>query len=162
MRIVSPILSLLIAIGAVLYFQQQQPKTAYIEFNKVVENFEMTIELQALMDQELNIRKNEIEAIKAEILALAPEDSVLRNTKGRIVMAKIQKLEEFSQSKSMEINQQIIGRINEYAEQYGKEEELDYLYGANGNGSLMYASEGRNATEEFTNYINQLYADKRN
>ncbi|MBT1699180.1 OmpH family outer membrane protein [Fulvivirgaceae bacterium PWU4] len=48
-------------------------------------------------------------------------------------------------------------RINQHVADYGKENGYDFILGASGDGSLMYAEEGNNITEEVIVYLNERY-----
>ena len=47
--------------------------------------------------------------------------------------------------------------INDQATKYGKDQGYDFIFGAVGNGSLMYANESCDVTEEFIRYVNEEY-----
>lgn len=47
--------------------------------------------------------------------------------------------------------------INARAEDYGKKHGYDFVFGAVGNGSLMYANEKNDITKEFVEYLNTEY-----
>lgn len=49
-------------------------------------------------------------------------------------------------------------RLNEYINEYGKANSFSYIFGASGNGSLMYAEETNDITEAVIVYVNKRYA----
>jgi outer membrane protein len=49
-------------------------------------------------------------------------------------------------------------QINEYVQQFGKENHYKVILGANGTGSLMYSDKALDITPELTSYINSRYA----
>lgn len=51
-------------------------------------------------------------------------------------------------------------QINQYIGDYGKDNEYDFIYGATGNGSLMYGNEAKNLTNEVVIYMNKKYEGK--
>lgn len=48
-------------------------------------------------------------------------------------------------------------RINTYVSEYGEENSYQYIFGANGDGSIMYADSGSDITTDVIQYINQRY-----
>lgn len=50
--------------------------------------------------------------------------------------------------------------LNQYINEYAKENRFDYVLGATGSGSLMYADEDNNVTKQVTEYANRKYAGK--
>ncbi|HEY4798223.1 MAG TPA: OmpH family outer membrane protein, partial [Bacteroidia bacterium] len=58
-------------------------------------------------------------------------------------------------------NQQILSQMNQYVQDYGKENGFTYIFGNDNNGSLMYAQDAQNVTKEVIKYLNQHYAGKK-
>jgi outer membrane protein len=48
-------------------------------------------------------------------------------------------------------------QINQWVNEYGKQNGYDYVFGAVGNGSLMYAKEANDITNEVVLFINKKY-----
>jgi outer membrane protein len=65
-----------------------------------------------------------------------------------------QKLGEFK----AEADGQVWAQINSLTSEYGKSKGYEFIYGGNGTGSLMYAKETKDITQEVLNYINKKYA----
>jgi outer membrane protein len=51
-------------------------------------------------------------------------------------------------------------QLNQYIKEFGIENGYDYIIGANGEGSLMYAKEQHDISKELTLYVNEKYAGK--
>jgi outer membrane protein len=51
-------------------------------------------------------------------------------------------------------------RINQLLTEFGKQKGYNFILGAAGNGSLMYANEADNVTEEVILFINKKYLDE--
>lgn len=52
----------------------------------------------------------------------------------------------------------IWSEINRSIERFGKEKGYDFIYGATGNGSLMFANSSGDVTKDMIEYINESYA----
>ena len=68
--------------------------------------------------------------------------------------------EEFEEANSVlaeEYTAQVWTQLNEYIKAYGEEEGYRYIFGATGDGSLMYAEDAVNITEEVSSYVNEHY-----
>ena len=48
-------------------------------------------------------------------------------------------------------------RINHYVSDYGKTEGYDFIFGATGDGGLMYANDVNDITDEVILYLNKKY-----
>ncbi|BDD05648.1 OmpH family outer membrane protein [Aureibacter tunicatorum] len=73
---------------------------------------------------------------------------------------KLMAVQEEEAMVSQQYDQQIWTQINEYIKAFGKEKGYEYIYGASGNGSIMYADENMDITEEVLNYMNDKYEDR--
>jgi outer membrane protein len=59
-----------------------------------------------------------------------------------------------------EYSDEIWKQINHYIKEYGKDKHYDFIYGATGTGSLMYADSTLDLTVPLVKYINEKYAGK--
>jgi outer membrane protein len=48
-------------------------------------------------------------------------------------------------------------RINRYIKEFGDENDYEYIFGASGDGNLMYADDAQNITKPVIEYINEKY-----
>lgn len=58
-------------------------------------------------------------------------------------------------------NEQIWKQLNQYIEDYGRDNGYDYLLGASGQGAIMYANEAQDLTKEIIFYVNNKYSGKK-
>lgn len=56
-------------------------------------------------------------------------------------------------------NAKIWNQISDYTLEYGKTNDYDFIIGANGQGSIMYAKEANNISEKVLEFINEKYSD---
>ncbi|HXA01110.1 MAG TPA: OmpH family outer membrane protein [Cytophagaceae bacterium] len=135
-------------------------KTRYIITSKIFKEFKGTKELEkkfvALQDKQKYI----LDSLGLEIQTL---EKFSRSNSG-ILFKKKQTYDQlsaqFSQSNQEQYKQYSEGiwkQINQYLNDYGKENHLSYIYGADGTGSLMYADSTLNVTEHVIAFINKKY-----
>ena len=55
---------------------------------------------------------------------------------------------------SQEYYSLIWDRLNTYIGEYGQDNDYVYIFGANGDGSVMYAADSENITEEIIAFVN--------
>lgn len=128
-------------VSMTIVFEQSKIREKYAnELNK----FEITsnsrlaeIENQIREDKSKGSPNNEIETMEKDLLMLR------------------EKLSNDYLKKSKAFEKLIWDNINRKVSQYGKEKGFDYIFGANGDGSIMYASEENDITNEIIEYINQ-------
>jgi outer membrane protein len=56
-----------------------------------------------------------------------------------------------------EINDKVWDRLNPVISKFGKEKGLDLLIGANGMGTVLYADDSKDITDDLIRYINENY-----
>jgi len=61
---------------------------------------------------------------------------------------------------SAQYDKEILAQLNQYVRDFGAKNNYEYIFGNDGNGSLMYAQESNDLTRQVTEYINQKYAGK--
>jgi outer membrane protein len=124
------------------------------------------------MKKELEKKYKETEGYRKLIL-----DSILGELKSKAQVSNSSSTDELSMLKrefltkkelfdkenteSMnQYNEQIWNQLNEYTAQYSKDKEYDFVFGANGQGVLMYAKDTKNVTKELLEFVNEKYNGK--
>ncbi len=157
-------------IALVIYFGTNQPevqekKVAYIQNAQVYTSFEMTKELDAQLEQYVTSKSAVLDSLELRLQFLAKS---IEQTNDESQMQQFVELkqqfnyleEDFYKGHEQlraEYHEQITTQMNEYIKSFGEEGQYDYLFGANGNGNLMYASEGEDVTAEVIAFINEKY-----
>lgn len=150
--------------GAWLY-QMQQPKTAYIQAYEIYEAFDGRKELQQRFENEVKSEKAQLDSIKLYLnqLSVSNEEIEAEERKAALWAAYEQKRQKYQQryeERSAYYNDQIWNQINTYVQEYGKQEGYRYIFGASGNGSLMYGDKGEDISKAVIEYINLKYQGK--
>ena len=155
-----------LCLGISGYIWMSQPKTAYVNLGEVFENFSGKKELAFRLDKLKNQQKSMLDSMELTIHSLQKKASDKEG--GQAVLAKLQNTQQnyhylnaqFSeqyQTQDASYSEKVWKQINQYVTDYGKDNDYDFIYGANGNGSLMYGSSANNITEEIINHINERY-----
>jgi outer membrane protein len=121
------------------------------EESKISEKYKKDLkEIEDKSNAALAQFENEIRALKQtggnaqQIAGMEKELLVMRD-----------KLTDEYQQKSATFERVIWEKINQKVNEYGKEQGYDYIFGAKGDGSIMYASDHKDITKEIIAYINQ-------
>lgn len=159
---------LLILIIYSLISCSHKDKDGYVQVNKLYAEFEMTKELNKKLQTSLNIKKQILDSLKFGLkqvelqLNTNKTDKLLQlyQLKKQEYLYKEQAFNEDNQKMSQQYSEQALNQINKYVEEYGKQNGYEYIYGASGNGSLMYANEKKDITSQVLSFINQKYQGK--
>ena len=157
----------LIIISLVAYHAFFERKVAYVEITKVFNGFVMKKELQEKFEHTHNLRKRIVDSLSFDLQLLSKklqgkkdndkESIDLFDTKRDYFLKKKKEVEEDNSALSSQYDKQILEQMTQYVLDYGKKNRYDLIFGSDSNGSLMYANEKYNISEEIITYINNRY-----
>jgi|GEM_PF-1199271 len=139
-----------LAIGFGLAWLYQGDKTVYVENQRVFEAFAGKRELEEKL---LKFRKQ-----SKELLDSLQKTSQTNSISNDWIQKESERIAFEEQQLVQKYNAEIWKEINRLVAMFGSENDYQFVFGASGNGSLMYASEGRNVTEEAIKFINAKYS----
>ncbi len=126
---------------------------SYVDIGKLTDNYAFKKDLEALSSKNLYGIKNAIDSLKMV-------KKMSGNTQPRIDTMLNHAEYAFSQyyaQSNKEITQKIWDRLNPLIEDYGKENGLQLLIGANGAGTVLYGDKKNDVTDNLIAYINKKY-----
>jgi outer membrane protein len=164
--IISIILS--VVFGSLYIYDKCKPnKMAFINISELFNNFELKKEYERKVTLTKSSRQKIVDSLEFGLKLLGKkieseggknkEDINVFTVKRNDFFEKKKAFEEDNERQTKEYDQQIITQLNQYVKDFGKENSYLYIYGNDGNGSLMYANESNNITKEVTSYINLKY-----
>lgn len=130
-------------------------KTAYVNLATLYEKFPLKKQLESNLMQLQNTRKASLDSLYMQVSQSGDE-----NLQGEYLQ-KRQYFQEDMARVTDQYDKTIWKQINQYVQDYGKENEYDYIFGADGTGTMMYASEGNDITEEVSEYVNNRFAGEK-
>jgi outer membrane protein len=161
------IVSLLLSVSLFI-FQPGGKKVAYVQMETVYNGFQLKSTLESQLKETEKARQFIIDSLKLQLHQMTltiqsmekVDTSMLRlyNLRQQYVNAQEMQFAEDNQALASEYTDQIWGQINQYTRDYGNESGYDYILGASGDGTLMYANETEDITEELKAYINNRFS----
>ena len=125
--------------------------TSVFEASTVRKKYEKELEaLEQKSNATLAQFENEIRELKK-----SGEDAGRVAELEKELFAMRDQLTEEYQQKSATFEQVVWEQINRAVAEFGKEKGYDYIFGAKGDGSIMYASDEKDITKEVIAYINK-------
>lgn len=160
------IVALVASVGSTFWMATQLPRTAYVDVQAVFDAFKGKRELEARLMNYENQQKAVLDSIALSIRGL--QNAASEQPKNNAILVKLQEKQhvyanlsnEFAQKyqeHDQQYAQEVWTQINQYIQEFGKENNYDYIYGANGDGSLMYANSKVEITQDIIAFINQEY-----
>ena len=163
------ILSILLGSGLLIQTiskQQGALKTAYVTNAQLYAEFQLSKELDAQIKAVQLARQATLDSLSLPLDAL--EQKIIAKTASeqdiqvfnRMSQAFNLKQQQFAEDNALMVQrsqEQIATQLNQYLEDFTKEQGYDYIFGATGAGSLMGAKEAYNVTDEVLRYANERY-----
>jgi outer membrane protein len=144
---------LLVGIVVYLFTGQRQEKKGYVLNQRIFDEFKGKEELEQKLSQLRNSQRAQLDSLQ-QIIQSTP-----RASEG--LLSRYREMAQAFELKERELSQQytsdIWRRINGYVSEYGKENGYSFIFGATGDGGLMYANDVNNVTDEVVSYINKKY-----
>lgn len=157
-RIAIAFLGLAVLLIGVIYFlvRNGEKKIVYADAIRLFNEYKFKIDLEKMGQGTLTQLKSQLDSV-AVIYKANPADEKAQ----QLVAEGQHRLAEAYTAINKEINQKAWERLNPIINKFGKEKGIDMLIGANGMGTVLYASEARDITDELIKYANRTY-DKGN
>jgi outer membrane protein len=149
--IIAIVVQLLIGVGIYLSLKPKAGRNGFVVNQQIFDGFEGK--------KNLELKLNSLRSKHAAAL-----DSVELLMRGSFNQELISHFEEMKnqfvreeQDVSAKYTEDIWKEINQAISVFGKDEGYDFIYGATGNGSLMYGNNSFNVSEEVIDYLNKRY-----
>jgi outer membrane protein len=167
---ISVTLVLLLLSVSVIWLFLQKPKTAYVNTQKLYSGFQLKKELDQKLTTLQQSRITTLDSLKNSLTLLtnnmklngAEENPSDPNWSTYVAlrdnyMNQQSFFESDNEQKTQQYMNQIWTQLNQYVSEYGKEHNLEYVFGGDGSGSVMYANDARDITDEVIIYVNAKY-----
>lgn len=116
------------------------------------------ITLQANVDSLIANWQNELKTYEKERATMSKKEITLKqellSNKQNQMNNYQQAIQKQLQDEDQKMTQTVINDINDFVKSYGKEKGYRVILGATGNGSIMYAEDGADLTEEVLEQLN--------
>ncbi len=161
------VILLVCAISWIVYQNQSTPKTGFILIQDLYSGFNMKKEIEKKYQQTKNARDKILDSLTLELKILAKkvqseqEKNKLTlegfNAKRDEYMQRKQTYEEDNNALAKQYDKEILTQLNQYVKDFGEKNHYTYVFGNDGNGSLLYGAEAKNITKQVLEYINDRY-----
>jgi outer membrane protein len=146
-----------------LYTNLTKSKVVYVDNIQLFSEFKMKKELEKKYKEVESIRKSILDSIYNEIrikVEVKDANSESIDLLKKEFLLKKETYERENSETMTQYNEQIWNQLNEYTKQYGKENNYEFIFGASGQGVLMYAEDSKNITADLLEYVNIKYSGK--
>lgn len=170
--LITILLSGLVSLASLLVYQKlYKTKTAYIEIKKVFDCFQMKAEIEVKYNQTKKIRDKMLDSLSFNLKVMSRHLNEQKNAKSEVDKEEVyqfeykreeylklkNQFEEDNAALSQKYDAQILSRLTQYVIDFGKKNNYDIIFGADGNGNLMYSKDVYNISDEVIIFINNKY-----
>lgn len=152
-----------------------KPKLAYVDVNKLLQHYDRTevdrkafekkaAILKANVDSLVTDWQNELKAYEKERASMTKKELALKQ---ELLQNKQQQINNYQhavqeqiEEEDQKMTQTVVNDINDFVKAYGRKEDHLIIFGAQGNGNIMYAHEGIDLTDEILEGLNKQYHGK--
>lgn len=148
-------------------------KSAYIDTEKLMKEYQESIDFEAKYEAMSNRMKNELESdmkkfqndvadlqnnAQSKGMEWAQKRQAELEKRQRTLAEKEQNyMKKFQEEGSVE-RDSMVSKMKSFIKDYGKEKGLDYVFGTGDASTVLYAKDGYDVTEEIVKLMNDAYA----
>lgn len=171
------ILIIIALISSIVYIMERNADASlvYVDVSKLIEGYHKTktvkesfgkksLELKTELDSLLSDWQEEIKLYEKERVTMSQKELALKK---ELLSNKQVQLNSYRESVEKKIADDdkkvtltIVNDINDYLKEYGRSHGFKIIFGANGAGTIMYADESADLTEDVLKGLNRQYDKK--
>lgn len=175
-KITFPLAAIALILSLISFFySQNSSEQVYVDVNKLLEGYKRTKVVRAEFKKKADVLKSNIDSLvgdwQKELKLYEKERSNYSKKelelKQELLSNKQQQINNYQQAIQKQIQkedkkstQTVINDINDYVKEYGKKKGYKIIFGAGGNGNIMYADKRADLTEEVLEGLNTEYEGK--
>lgn len=159
---------ILLQVTITMIWVGSKSKTAFINTETIYEKFALKQKLEDELKATQSARNILLDSLRFELDLLALEvqkpekqadSALIRNFNALrdYYFQQQQQLQEDNDALAQQYTEQIWTQLNQYIKEYGSENDYEYIFGANGDGALMFANDAVNITDDVNNFVNERY-----
>ena len=163
-KIVAPLLIVLAVAFSLFWSSYKSKKIAYVNTSLVYDGFKLKKELETKYKTVQLTRQNLLDSIKFKVQylslkgnAISENEKMQINELQRSYLVKEKEFNQDNEATAAQYSEQIWKQINQFMNDYGKANNFDVIFGATGQGNIMYAKEQDDITKEILEFINSKY-----
>ncbi len=156
-----------LSLGISIYIYISQPKVAFVHVQEVYNDFEYKKELEVKFEAVRTSRNRILDSLEIQINVLATNiqnsevNKELNMQNYQYLLTEYQSKQktftEDNQAVSKKYTDQIWNQLNKYIEEFGEINGYDFIHGADGSGTVMYANKKHNITDQLKDFVNERY-----
>ena len=134
-------------------------KVAWLNVSEVYNDFQLKKDLEKKLEKQKQTHTNSLDSVEYEInlMSASKANPETLELKKKVYFKMKQHFEMETEKLRADYQTQIFNQINQYVKDYAEQHHYNYIWGANGEGTLMYAVDNQNITTKIKTYVNNRY-----
>lgn len=169
------ILALIVSVGS-FFFLQSSSELVYVDVNKLLEGYKRTEIVKAAFEKKAKTMQANVDSLisnwQTELKVYEKKRSSMTEKelelKQELLGNKQQKINNYQQAvqkqlveEDKKVTQTVINDINDFVKEYGKKKGYKVIFGATGNGTIMYGEKSADLTETVLKELNAEFEGKK-
>lgn len=171
--IVNSIASLIITILVVFaYSKWNNPKIGYIKSAIILQDYKEMQDVNEQFNKELKIVQTNLDTLRGRYEKLKMAEPLITEKEKKNWLYRLEvaqgEFEKYNQQASEqmdarknELSQKVLGKVNDFIQQYGKENKYKLILGTTSEGSILYGEDGDDLTQIILTRLNENYGSKK-
>lgn len=143
----------LIVSSSVATYWLTKPSLAYVDNQVVFNNYSLSSFYLKKINEYRISEERAIDSL-ANLVNESKDATIISEVIESLNRRERRKLEIIDSCK-IEYDRIIWNSLNNHLIAFGEEKGFDFIFGANGTGTILFANDGKNVTEEFIKFINK-------
>lgn len=139
----------LVGLASFVFVQSKSEKKAYIQNQRVFAEFKGTLQLKQKLGKLKELHKSQLDSLGAAANGNPAWIPAYEETQRKYSLEEQELSDKYTVDLWKEINRHLTG--------FGKERGYDFIFGATGDGTLMFANEAHDVTNAVIEYLNTHY-----
>lgn len=144
-------------------------KQSYVDLNRLYNEFEYRKILESQLKKSLSVEQQRLDSLGLEIETFERKAQSVQITESQAQSYYSLKsrfndhqhdFNEMEQELVEQYDAKLWSQLNQYVKDYCSANEVDFLFGANGSGVIMYADSSLDVTDNLIEYANRRFQDQ--
>jgi len=168
------IIALIVSVASFFYLQSSS-ELVYVDVNKLLDGYKRTKIVKAEFDEKAKTMKANVDSLvsdwQKELKTYEKERSSFSKKelelKQQLLSNKQQQINNYQQAvqkqlqeEDKKVTQTVINDINDFVKEYGKKNGYKVIFGATGNGTIMYGETAADLTDKVLDQLNAEFEGK--
>lgn len=142
-------------------FYKKTKNIKFVDTAYLYDNFKLKKELEITFNEVKTLKQAQLDSLYDVIITVknSGKETDIKTLEKRYLSQR-SKMTDEQENLRTAYDSNIWSQLNKYIKDFGEQNNIDLIIGANGQGSVMHGNSSMNISEEAINFINKNYSGK--